>query len=65
MSTGILLPVAVLQSEWFAVLAAFVAVNTLLFVSLALTKILPAPRRGHRGRSRRAETRSIYPDGSV
>ena len=65
MITGIVFPVETLQSGWFAVLAAFVAVNTILYVSLALTKLLPAPRLRHRGRSRRSETRSIYPDGDA
>lgn len=38
---GILLPESFLQSEFFAVLAAFVAVNTLMYVSLSIGKILP------------------------
>ncbi|NHI17789.1 hypothetical protein [Microbacterium excoecariae] len=62
---GILFPVEVLQSGWVAVLASFVAVNTILYMALALLKIFPAPRLTHRGRSRRAETRSIHPDDPV
>ena len=62
---GILLPESVLRSEGFAVLGAFVAVNTVMYVALALAKVMPKvyvrdllPRRYHR-----AETRSIHPDG--
>lgn len=62
---GVLLPQSTLNEHWFEVLAAFVAVNTLVYVTLALAKSLPrvhladwVPRR----RSRR-ETRSIHPDG--
>jgi len=62
---GVVFPVETLQSGWFAVLASFVAVNTIIYVALAVTKLLPAPRLRHRGRSRRAETRSIYPDGDA
>ena len=61
---GILLPESVLSSDWFAVLAAFVAINTVMYVTLAVTKTLPKvhvrdllPR--HYVRS---ETRSIHPD---
>lgn len=64
---GIVLPAAVLGAPWFAVLAAFVAINTLIYVVLAAAKALPKvyvrdwlPRR-----YRRRETRSIHPDGSV
>ncbi|WP_435770831.1 hypothetical protein [Nocardioides sp. SYSU DS0651] len=62
---GILLPEDVLRTEWFAVLAAFVALNTVMFVALAVAKALPKvyvrdwlPRK-----YARAETRSIHPDG--
>ncbi|MEN2740252.1 hypothetical protein ABCS02_20845 [Microbacterium sp. X-17] len=62
-ATGIVLPVEVLSSVWFTVLAQFVAVNTVLYVCLTILKILPAPRHRWRGgRSRRRETRSIHPD---
>ena len=37
---GILLPEEVLQSEFFAVLAAFVAINTIMYVTLAIAKML-------------------------
>lgn len=38
---GLLLPESVLSSDWFAVLAAFVAINTVMCVTLAVTKTLP------------------------
>ncbi len=62
--TGFLLPESVLHSEWFAVLAAFVAVNTLLYLALAVAKLVPKPRP-RRGRAQRWETRSIHPDGPL
>ncbi|MBS7547622.1 hypothetical protein KHA85_05875 [Dietzia sp. Marseille-Q0999] len=59
-----LLPESVLSSDWFAVLAAFVAINTVMYVTLAVTKTLPKihvrdllPRNYVR-----SETRSIHPD---
>lgn len=63
--TGFLLPESVLHSDGVAVLAAFVAINTLLYLTLAIVKILPRPRLSWRGRSRRRETRGIYPDGAI
>ena len=62
--TGILLPETVLHSGLFAVLAAFVAINTVLYASLALANVLPKIYPGDwvSSRNRRQETRSIYPD---
>jgi hypothetical protein len=61
---GILLPESLMQTQWFAVLSTFVAINTVLYLTLAVIKLLPkiyisdwVPQR-----NRRAETRSIYPD---
>ena len=46
---GIVLPVEVLSSGWFQVLAIFVAINTLIFVGLSIAKLLPKRRtRGRR-----------------
>ncbi|WP_155993163.1 hypothetical protein [Nocardioides sp. URHA0020] len=42
---GMLLPTDTLQSGWFGVLAAFVAVNTLGYAVLALGKLVPRRRR--------------------
>ena len=62
---GILLPYSVLHTGWFAVLAAFVAINTVMYGALALAKILPKlyPSDWVRPINRRSQTRSIYPDG--
>jgi hypothetical protein len=61
---GILLPGSIMHSQWFAILSIFVAVNTVAYLTLAVTKLLPklylsdwVPQR-----KRRAESRSIYPD---
>jgi len=64
---GILFPSSVLHSNEFAILAAFVAINTVMFAALAVAKILPKvhPTDWLPGRNRRAETRSIHPDGRV
>lgn len=63
---GLLLPEAILHTHWFSVLAAFVALNTVIYVCLSLFKMFPAPRWSRRGgRNRRSETRSIYPDDPI
>lgn len=61
---GFLLPAELLQSDWFSVLATFVAINTVIYVVLGIIKIVPKVRlrRTHTGASRRSETRSIHPD---
>jgi hypothetical protein len=41
---GILLPTDVLTSDWFQALAAFVAVNTLVYAGLSLAKLFPRRR---------------------
>lgn len=60
---GILLPESVLRSPFITVLAAFVAVNTVIYATLAIAKLLPAVHWGDLlpGRQRRSETRSIFP----
>lgn len=65
--SGILLPAEVLSSQWFSVLATFVAINTVVYLVLGVIKILPRIRFGnrHQGASRRSETRSIHPDAPV
>ena len=64
---GILLPESVLRSEFVAVLAAFVAINTIVYVTLAVAKILPKVYVSDwiGPRNRRAETRSIDPNAPV
>jgi len=63
-TSGILLSESLLSSHWFAVLMAFVAINTIMYTALAVSKSLPKihvadylPRRAYR-----SETRSIHPD---
>jgi hypothetical protein len=41
---GFLLPSDVLQSGWYQALAAFVAINTLVYVCLSLAKLIPRKR---------------------
>lgn len=64
--TGMLFPESVLQSPFISVLAAFVAVNTVIYATLAIAKLLPSVHLGElfSSRRRRSETRSIFP-GSV
>lgn len=50
---GILLPADVLQESWFRVLAAFVAVNTLVYMTLAVLTVLPRAYPGRWWRRRR------------
>ncbi len=64
---GVLLPASTLRSEFVAVLAAFVAINTVVYVTLAVAKVLPKVyvRDWIGTRNRRDETRSIRPDAPV
>ena len=64
---GILLPEDLLRNEFIAVLAAFVAINTIVYVTLAVAKVLPKVYVSDwfGSRNRRAETRSIDPDARV
>jgi hypothetical protein len=61
---GILLPEGLMHSQWFAVLSVFVAVNTMLYLTLAVIKLLPKAYLSDwvNQRNRRAESRSIYPE---
>ncbi len=61
---GILLPERTIHSDWFLVLTAFVAINTVMYVALAIAKAVPRvhPRELLPGRHPRSETRSIHPD---
>ena len=62
---GVLAPESLVHTRAFAVLAGFVAVNTVMYVALSLAKALPRvhPRDCVPRRYARGETRSIYPDG--
>lgn len=64
---GLLLPESLMHSQWFAVLSMFVAVNTVLYLTLAVIKLLPKAYLSDwvDQRNRRAESRSIYPDSEA
>lgn len=64
---GVILPESVLASGWFAVLAAFVAINTVMYAALAIAKILPKIYRTDwfSRPNQRKQTRSIYPDAPI
>ena len=64
---GILFPASILSSDLFAHFATFVAINTVIYCALSLAKILPKVYFTDwlAGRSRRAATRSIYPDAPL
>lgn len=57
---GILLPESVLQSEWFLVLAAFVAFNTIVFVGLSIGRVFHWPRPLAAKEARRLFARAGY-----
>lgn len=61
---GVVLPDAVVHSELFSVLAAFVAINTVMYGALAVAKMLPKvyPTSWFGGRNRREQNRSIHPE---
>lgn len=61
---GIVFSDSILRSEGFAMLAALVAINTVMYVVLAIAKMLPKVYFGDlvTHRNRRSETRSIHPD---
>ena len=64
---GVLLPESLLRNDYFAVLAAFVAINTIVYVTLAVAKMLPKVYVSDwiGPRNRRSETRSIDPDAAI
>lgn len=64
LAQGIVLPESFLRSGLFMVLAAFVAINTVMYVALAVAKMLPKVYVSDwfTHRNRRGETRSIHPD---
>ncbi|MBT9254564.1 hypothetical protein KMZ32_03980 [Phycicoccus sp. MAQZ13P-2] len=60
---GLLFPESTIFTPWFAVLSVFVAINTVMYVALAVAKILPKvdPREWLPRRYERAQSRSIHP----
>ena len=63
---SVLLPESVVLSAPFKILAAFVAINTVIYGTLAAAKALPKvhPPSWFAGRNRRAQNRSIFPEPS-
>lgn len=61
---GLLFEESFLTSNYFLTLAAFVAINTVMYAAMAVAKILPKIYVADwiTNRNRRSETRSIYPD---
>jgi hypothetical protein len=61
---GLVLPQSIMHTHWFAVLSVFVAVNTVMYLTLAIIKLLPKAYLSDwiDQRNRRVETRSIYPN---
>jgi hypothetical protein len=57
------LPQNIMHTPWFAVLSMFVAINTLLYLTLAIIKVLPKAYLSDwvDRRNRRSESRSIWP----
>jgi hypothetical protein len=66
-SWGVLLPESFLRSPFFAVLATFVAINTVMYLSLAIAKMLPKVYVSDHlpSSNRRGETRSIHQSDSA
>ncbi len=63
MHTGILLPQSVLSSNWFILLATIVAFNTIIYIGLTLSKLVPLPRQFHPTRVRHLMRRlGLNPD---
>jgi hypothetical protein len=67
--TGVLLlasvlPESIMHTPWFAALSMFVAINTVVYLTLAVIKLLPKAYLSDwiDHRNRRSESRSIYPD---
>jgi len=61
---GLVLPAEILSSPGFQFLAAFVTINTIMYLTLAIAKMLPKIYVSDwvNPRGRRSETRSIHPD---
>ena len=66
LTSGVLLPETTLWAPWAQVLATFVAINTVMYVAVAVAKILPKVHLGDwlNTSYARAETRSIHPRGA-
>ncbi|MFE4833281.1 hypothetical protein ACFRAU_01225 [Arthrobacter sp. NPDC056691] len=60
---GAILPESLLFTGWFRVMAAFVAVNTVIYAALAVAKVLPKLQPPDWRRGHRSEPRGIHPEG--
>ncbi|MFH8248981.1 hypothetical protein ACH3VR_01275 [Microbacterium sp. B2969] len=62
--TGLVFPQELLTTPAFQFLAAFVAINTIMYATLAIAKMLPKVYLSDiiSRRDRRKETRSIHPN---
>lgn len=62
---GLLFPESLLHGELFAVLSAFVAINTVMYCVLTVAKMLPKVYLADwvTSANRRTESRSIHPEG--
>ena len=58
------MPESLLFTDWFRFMAAFVAVNTVMYAALALAKVLPKLQPPDWRRGQRSEPRGIYPESS-
>ena len=60
-------PHNIMHTSWFASLSMFVAINTVLYLTLAIIKLLPKAYLSDwiDHRNRRSESRSIYPDSEA
>jgi hypothetical protein len=58
-----MLPESIMHTAWFTTLSTFVAINTTLYVTIAMIKLLPKIYLSDwvNRRNRRSESRSIYP----
>ena len=61
---SVVLRESIMHTPWFAVLSMFVAINTVLYLTLAIIKLLPKAYLSDwvDQRNRRSESRSIYSD---
>jgi hypothetical protein len=62
---GVIVPESLLFTDWFHIMAAFVAVNTVMYAALAVAKVLPKLQPPDWRRGQRSEPRGIYPDGEA
>lgn len=64
---GGVLPQSVMYTSWFTDLSLFVAINTVLYLTVAIIKLFPKAYLSDwvDQRNRRSESRSIYPDGEL